>query len=181
MSFNDMSPDQLKWLVRDTREVARRVAYKWPGVATADDIEQLILEFLMESRNSSVLSRVINGSDEVKAITLSKVANQLASKERDNYDHFTGNYFYSVDEVKGLLRNGILTSDSEQMASAEAGIDLLEAFIAMTKRGSPYIDVILDHYTNGENISWHKISRALNALTKDMNRSYKDRHQEEAA
>ena len=174
MRFDDLTEEQLKILLSTLKSVSRHTAHRWPKSITFDDIEQLVLEFLMDHSKRNVLKEAVSEDKDRRWMVLRKLANQVASQERRDYEQFSGNFYYSVDEVKSLLEDGILTGDSDD--HVEEGVDLLEAMITLQKRESPYVDVILDRFGNFDKSVHHvKVNRALTALTDMMNDSHKAR------
>lgn len=89
------------WM-KDIRKIARKVEYDWPGVVEADDIvQEVCLHILERPGTQRDLSEMDHNS---RYRTIHKIAQRIASQERDAYDVFSGNFRYSVDEVERLVR-----------------------------------------------------------------------------
>src|SRR5690606_24737344 len=73
----------------------------------ADDLANEIALQLMGGKRPYVLTlREFDKSARTK--TLQRIGTRLASQERDDYDYFHGNFRYSLEEVRQLLRGGAL-------------------------------------------------------------------------
>ena len=176
MRFNELSKEKQDEILATTKSVCRHTAQRWPKSVTADDIEQMVLEALMGNEYAAAVRAAAEGDKDRRWMVLRKLANQIAAQERRDYEQFSGNFYYSVDEVRELLEDGILTDTNDPDRNVEEGIDLLEALTNLQARESPYVDVILERYTAEEpDVPGYKVSRALTALTDLMNDSHKAR------
>ena len=163
---------------KQVKKVARNVSYGWPGVVEADDLEQLIWVHILESPGTQ---RDLDEMDEhTRYRTLSKIGHRLASQERASYDHFSGNFRYSVDEVKSVLSRGVLIEDIGGFD--EAVFDLMEALEVLVTRSPQYVDAITSRYADQiiptEKSEKDALSNGLTRLTDEMNKSNKRRHVE---
>ncbi|QHB41234.1 hypothetical protein SEA_CHUPACABRA_51 [Mycobacterium phage Chupacabra] len=93
------------------KRAARSVAYQWPGVVEADDVEQSICVRLLESEGSVEKIRAMDQMATYRAIV--GIGHQIASQERTDYAYYKGAYRYSVNEVKSLLSGGALKEHDE--------------------------------------------------------------------
>lgn len=181
----------------DVAKAAKSVAFQWPGIVEADDMEQSIWEHILESPSTmAALQRMENTP---RYQTISKIGHRIASKERDDYDHFTGNFRYSVGEVKKLLGDGGLASKSswktdEYTTDGGEFEDVVLLTVSMAedlKRGmeklqesSPqYHDILVRKYRDGEYVTGTgaehtRLTRAQTALTTAMNHGHKQQHAE---
>jgi hypothetical protein len=132
-----------------------------------------------------------------------QIGHQIASKERADYDVFSGNFRYSVDEVRGLLEGRVLHQSNPALGSnwsiAEDFIkggefedavltklssetDLLRGMQRLVKLNYPYAEIIGRRYLTDESLAEAvdrmRLMRALTALTTQMNRSFKQQHAE---
>lgn len=153
------------------RRAAKSVAYQWPGVIDKEDVEQSIWLKLLESEGSA--EKILAMDDKAQYRAVVGIGHQIASRERTDYDHFSGNFRYSVDEAKQLLKNEVLTEPSDHF---DAGVvDLMEALGTLSVKTPQYADAILKRYADGEvpNTSTESsaLSRALTGLTNEMNRA----------
>src|SRR5262245_39788515 len=86
---------------KDIQKVARRASNDWPGVIEEEDLVQEIYLHILEAPGTE---RDLAGmGDNARYQTLNKIAQRITSRERDNVDRFSGNFRYSVDEVRALL------------------------------------------------------------------------------
>ncbi|AFU20677.1 hypothetical protein GOOSE_52 [Mycobacterium phage Goose] len=93
------------------KRAARNVAYQWPGVIEADDVEQSICLHLLERPSSIRKVEQMDQMAQYRAII--GVGHQIASQERTDYAYYKGAYRYSVNEVKELLKAGALKEHDE--------------------------------------------------------------------
>lgn len=186
-------------VARDIRKAARSVAYHWPGVIEACDVEQSIWLRLLESPGTYDFVSGLDAGPRYR--TIAKLGHQIASKERTDYDHFTGDFRYSVGEVKALLDSGTLldlepligsTYSAEEftakggspedavLSKVSSETDLRRSLDRLHTTTPQYVDIVYRRYLHGESLEdsndRKRLSRALTALTDGMNRSFKQRH-----
>jgi hypothetical protein len=163
--------DVLK-LERHVKKAARFVERQWPGIIDADDAEQEIYARLLETPGS--VEKILDMDHDGQYRAIAWIANQIASKERNDYAHYKGAYRYSVKEVKDLLRAGGLSRDNTPGVKAEI-IDLHEAFRALQDRNDSYAQAITKRYllcqTPQTKEGQNNLLRGVEALTNEMNRS----------
>lgn len=80
---------------------ARLAAAKWNGLAEADDVEQDLWVWILES--PSIQKYLRDGEPAQTSKALSTKANSICSQERLSADHFSGNWNYNPAEVRDLL------------------------------------------------------------------------------
>lgn len=85
----------------EIQKAARKAANDWPGVVEEEDLAQEVYLHILESPGTQ--SDLAEMDDTSRYRTLHKIAQRIASQERTDYEHFTGSFMYSVDEVRGLL------------------------------------------------------------------------------
>lgn len=170
---------------------ARTVAAKWPGVLDEDDLVQDIWLRLLETPGYQDTLERMEPSDQRRAIQ--GLGHQIASRERSDYFHFTGNIRYGSDEVKRLLANdGLQVVDSiaalgsvwdskeDQVSGSrepthlvETRVDLHEGMKALQASHLRYALAITDRYFFGieptSGAEWSRLSRAIKTLTEHMN------------
>lgn len=144
---------------------------QWPGVIDADDAEQGTYARLLATPGS--VSKILEMGPDAQYRAIVGIANQIASKERDEYAHFRGNFRYSVKEVKSLLLSGGLTSNDTKVR-AEV-FDLHAGFKALQDRNESYANAIAKRHFFDEPMANKSeedaLRRGLEALTNEMNRS----------
>jgi hypothetical protein len=152
-------------------KAAKTVAYQWPTVVDEDDIQQDITLHLMERPGSlDKLLDEFSPKDRLNAIIA--IGHQIASKERLDYEVFSGNFRYSVNEVKRMLEKGGLRGNSTKSSAFQ---DLHQSLDGISQEyreclWSKYVQNITP--TSGYDKT--QVSRALEALTTEMNRSFKN-------
>lgn len=173
---NLTSNDKVLELVPTIKKAAKSIAYNWPGVLDEDDAFQSISLKLLESPGSVTKILGMDRAAQYRAIV--GIGHQLASKERANYDIFKGSYRYSVKEVKDVLSAGVLVEDFDHFH--EVVFDLMEGLEVLTDRTPQYVDAILSRYADFEipkqGADAGRLSRALEVLTNEMNKSNKRRY-----
>ncbi|AOZ62864.1 hypothetical protein SEA_PARTRIDGE_42 [Rhodococcus phage Partridge] len=104
---------------------------------------------------------------------LARLAHREAGRERADYDVFTGQFYYSVEEVKAILGR-ILTQPGEVTAES---MDVMDGLEALSSKNSGHLDVILRRYVDGEVLESSaermRLSRALESLTDLVNTVHK--------
>lgn len=191
-------------MIEDLQELiakaARSVAFQWPGIVAEDDLVQDISLHLLERPNS--VEKLYEMDEGVRLKWLKTIGHQIASKERTDYEYFSGNFRYSVSEVKSLLSSGMLQElgdvlksswSAEEFIARSSGFedalltktsmetDLRRGLHGLASDNGTYYAVIHARYLRGEELGdsdRKSLSRALGKLTDLMNRSFKKQHAE---
>ncbi len=178
------------------KKAAKTVAFEWPGVVDEADVEQSLNLHLLERPNS--IDKLLNEFDEKQRLNaIIQIGHQIAKQERIDYEHFSGNFRYSVDEVRQFLEDRALMNDDPALGSnwsvsdsfidggefedvvltkCSSEIDLERGMTRLRKQNAKYADIITMRYLNEiptAELNRPTLSRALSALTNEMNRSYK--------
>jgi hypothetical protein len=178
------------------KKAAKTVAFEWPGVMDEEDVEQALNLHLLERPNS--IDKLLNEFDEKQRLNaIIKIGHQIAKQERTDYEHFSGNFRYCVDEVRQFLEDRALKNDDPELGSnwsvsdnfvdggefedavlskSSSEIDLERGMARLRKQNAKYADIITLRYLNEiptAELDRKQLSRALSALTNEMNRSYK--------
>jgi hypothetical protein len=183
----------------EVTKAAKTVAFQWPGIVEADDLEQDITLHLLD-RPGSVEKLLRDFDDRQRLNAIIKIGHQIAAQERTDYDLFSGNFRYSVNEVKQILEDRVLHNESPELGSnwsvtnytSSGGefadtvntklateTDLRRGMAHLRKVNSKYAEAIDSRYLRDEVIPRDDraqktlLGRALTALTTQMNRSYK--------
>lgn len=153
-------------LTSKVRRAARSVEYNWPGTVCADDVEQELYVRLLELSDEA-LQEVTEQSYDGAVAAFRRMGNQIASQYAADYEEFTGNYRYSGDEVKELLARGHLVISDGMSVTERADLTT-----GMQEIPEQYADVLWQRFVEDENPDRRKVSRAVLALTREMNRSF---------
>jgi hypothetical protein len=183
----------------EVTKAAKAVAFQWPGIVEADDLEQDITLHLLD-RPGSVEKLLRDFDDRQRLNAIIKIGHQIAAQERTDYDLFSGNFRYSVNEVKQILEDRVLHNESPELGSnwsvadytstggefadtvntkLATETDLRRGMAHLRKVNSKYAEAIESRYLRDEVIPRDDraqktlLSRALTSLTTQMNRSYK--------
>ncbi|ASR77156.1 sigma-K factor [Mycobacterium phage MyraDee] len=152
------------------KRAAGSVAFQWPGIIEADDVEQSIYLRLLESDGS--VEKILAMDTRARYRAIVGIGHQVASQERTDYDHFKGSYNYSVAEVKDLLKQGILLVPPAHF-SAEL-LDMQDALTDLAERTPQYADAILSRYVQEvvpqAGADKKRLSDALTSLSDEMNK-----------
>ena len=159
-------------LASKVRSAARRTAGYWPGTIDADDVEQEIWVRVLELSGDS-LARLHGSPDAGVHSTLNMIGMQVASRYRDDYELFSGNYRYSGDEVRELLESGCLVFDDELTATER--VDMSTAMQRLEETSPQYATALVRRYIDDvyERADKDTLSYAVRALTREMNRNHK--------
>jgi hypothetical protein len=182
-------------------KAAKAVARNWPGVIEDDDLEHDMLVRLLETPNSVEKIYEMENKSRVQALTW--MGHQIAKGERTSFEHFSGNFRYSVNEVKKLLAGGMLRGMNPATGSSWAAedyvatdgsfedgllnrysteLDLVRAMVRLEDKNHEAARAIVLRYLVGRVPKGSKdemtLSRGLEYLTEEMNRSFKKQHAE---
>lgn len=175
--MNTRRDELLAALVPKARAAAR-AAVDWSGVIEADDLEQEIYLKLLELSDralSDVADHVIYGDRSAFKFLRDTLAPQIAAEYRDDYELFTGNYYYSGEEVRRLLTDGVLVFGDAATATERADITKAMAAIPAQYREAlvrRYVEMIDDRADKDT------LVRARRALTREMNKSNREARRE---
>src|SRR5690606_22340190 len=86
--------------------IARAVEFKWPKTTTEEDMTQEMYVRLAET--PAYVDKLKELDRRSRLGWLKRIAEQIASIERTDYDYFSGNYCYSTKEVRSALEKGVL-------------------------------------------------------------------------
>jgi hypothetical protein len=190
-------------LYNEIAKAAKTVAFQWPGIVEEDDLTQDISTHLLERPGS--LEKLSTFDAKGKLNALIQIGHQIASKERLDYEVFSGNFRYSVDETKRLLEERALHNEDPELGSnwsiaddytksgefedavntkLSSETDLRRGMQTLERKNSSYAEVIRRRYLQDqlipkeEEASRTRLKRALVALTTEMNRSFKQQQRE---
>jgi hypothetical protein len=156
----------------------------WVDSVEADDVEQDVWLIVLESPETA---RGLLEAAPGDAVNLARLlATREASKARDAYDYFSGNFNYTVDEIRALLDKDVLIAPVEGFDSAVIDlIDALQSMVTVPRKGDKptYLDAILECYADGivpdrQSAERRRLDRAVEDLTHRMNRIGRRRAQE---
>ncbi|AIG78427.1 Hypothetical protein AJAP_27920 [Amycolatopsis japonica] len=154
----------LEEILPDIRRAAKRVGREWSAVTTAEDVEQEIVLHLLTKDTAEKLA---DFDDAARGVTLYRIGTQIAAQERIDYDHFTGNYRYSTNDVRKILDLDALLKIRERTSAEEADLD--EGMAMLRKRHARYAEVVVLRYRFKENVDRRVLHRAVDALAECMN------------
>ena len=168
-----MSNDLYELLSEQVKEAASRASYKWHGLLDADDIEQ---ELWVQILESPATARKLQGADtELLTDLLARMADRICIKERHSYERFSGQFRYSVSEVKTIATD-ILTKPGPV---TEEVIDFMDALERLIVSNPDQAEVFLVRYADGKypdkSSERMMLSRARVNMTDYMNRNRRER------
>ncbi|QXN73891.1 hypothetical protein SEA_EAGLEPRIDE_53 [Mycobacterium phage Eaglepride] len=187
----------LNELLPVVKRAARNVAYQWPGVIEADDVEQSICVRLLESEGS--VDKILAMDQLARYRAIVGIGHQIASQERTDYAHYKGAYRYSVNEVKKLLKSGALKEQGDGLNAVDYSeesvstgktepttlipvqvTDLRAALKLLAERNEVYVLALIKRYRLDEFPSnkseEHALRRGTEALVNEMNRVRRTEH-----
>jgi DNA-directed RNA polymerase specialized sigma24 family protein len=164
-------------------KVAREIAGKWQ-IVEADDVKQ---EILLHAYSEKHLIAQYQGNTEILRKVFWNAGRRYAAKERAYLDLMDDQYFYTPDEVRGVMRSFIYTDAevSEQIGKKD---DLtrcvitdnilsarLDAEKGIKRLNRDYQEVIMRLFVYGltpdSETDRKRGYRAIDALTAEMNRN----------
>lgn len=165
------------------QRAAEKVARDWPGVVDADEVEQEIWVKLLES--ATYVQQIIDMDPGRRTESLRLIGHQIASGYRNEYEVFTGNVFYGVEDVRSLLKSGILTDSQEDLTNGSetltAALDVRDGMSILAERNPRHTEAIWSEYVTGDydkttSTARDMLSRALVHLTTRMNQANRTRY-----
>lgn len=163
--------DYIEIVLPDMKAAAGRVAKKWPQVTNQEDLFQDLVVHFLESPGS--LEKLAQLAPNKRLARLVAIGHERASAARDDLEQFSGQFTYSVDEVRKLAQRGAILKSVE--AFHAASVDLQESMATLKNNNKDYWGAIVDRYVNdtvpAQGAPAMVLSRALESLTKLMNRA----------
>lgn len=158
------------------KKASRIVASHWHGLLDAADVEQSIW---LEISESSATAEKLRGADKQLLVDLLiRMGERICIKERNDYEVFTGNVYYSVTEVKAMAMDALggASEDQEEMFDFTSSLEQLEQYYPH------YAAMIIKRYGRGTYMETQQekdyLNRGLDKLTEFMNRSHRKAHTE---
>ena len=171
-----MDTTTYKLLEPDVLAAAKTVAWKWPGVIQEDDLRQEIWLRILEA-GTSTTDKLLEMDQPLRLSSLSQIGHQIAAKERDDYDLFSGNFFYSTHHVRALLEEDALVHLENQAGTLmhSERFDLQVGMEKLRHRSAVHTHLIEQVYVRGyvpkDGGERKELTRAVDSLTREMNRS----------
>lgn len=185
-------------LSEELHALSKQVSRNWPGVLDSEDIEQDVWIWILETWNGPQL---LHGADEeTRGKLIYWMANKTAKRHRNEHDLFSGNYYYSTDDVRAILNRDPSPEDDamfehwEQMAGEPVALpstspgaetlteqmDLDEGLELLEKKKPQIAAIIWATFYHNSPIHKHRIelTRAIDALTYAMNNVHRKRDRE---
>lgn len=156
---------------------ARRASANWYGLLEPEEIESELWIEILES--DATKGKLGVSEPDLLIDLLVRMAERICIKERDNYEHYSGNYRYSVNEIKEVAEQYFVRSGEDII---EEHIDFHVSFEKLTGANPAYAEAIVKRYALGEvpkgGAAEVRLSRGLTKLTNLMNRNFKKREYE---
>lgn len=164
--------EYIEIVLPDLEKVAGQVARKWPQVTSQEDLYQDLVVHFLERPGS--LEKLTEFASPDRQKIVNRVAHQIASGQRDDLEIFSGQFTYSVPEVRKLAEKGAALNRVANFDAAS--IDFQESLALLKKQNRDYWSVFVDRYVNDvqpeRNSAGAKVlERAVESLTILMNRA----------
>ena len=160
--------DKIEGLMPDVRKAARSTAFDWPGTVEEGD---LVSDLYIRLHGSpATVDKLLEMEPGQRVYRLKRMAKQIASQARTDLDHFSGNFNYSVNEVKKYLSAGGLDKKLDQFNTQIH--DLREAFKVLQSTNENYANAIYQRYVLEVPPNPSTLNRALTKISDLMNRSF---------
>src|SRR5690606_40410368 len=92
-------------------------------MVTAEEVAQSIWQDLLEKPGDLEEAHEIRGPALREFIE--KRGARFVAKEKEDYDYFTGNFFYSTQDVRNLLKRGALVRSEEHTSELQSRENLV--------------------------------------------------------
>lgn len=156
---------------------ARRASGNWYGLLEPEEIESELWIEILDS--AATKGKLENSDPDLLIDLLVRMAERICIKERDNYEHYSGNYRYSVNEIKEVAEQYFVRSGEDIV---EEHLDFQVAFEKLTEGNPDYAEAVFQRYALGEvpkgGAAEVRLSRGLTKLANLMNRNFKQREYE---
>lgn len=164
--------DTLTEMLPTIQRAARSVARKWAQLTTANDLTQEIYLRLAETDGS--VTKLADMRPAERNASLVRIGHQVADHMRMDYEYFTGQFTYSVGEVRSLLVGGVLTDQLDGFDAMVA--DVRRALLDLQMSNSDYSSAVVNRYVFDDKPTPRSaqakvLERAVDALTLRMNRN----------
>lgn len=192
-----MTKDEIvRELMPDVQTAARTVAREWADVIDVDDAEQEIWFRLLELTPAK-LEEVHALDKPIRIKLLTEIGHQVGMKYRDDFELFSGNYYYGTREVREMLDNDAIAGVEEgsigplwelpesvisqinktDTETVTERIDLLLGMKSLARRNGWYEQVIVANYLTDDPVHAHsqELTRAVDTLTREMNNVHRRR------
>lgn len=166
-----MSYEKLMGFMPEIRKAANTVAFKWPNVVESEDVAQDIFLLFMTRPNS--VDKLEAMEPPKRYASLVRIGHQIAAGERNDNDVFSGNFSYSVEEVKSALNKGALSPQTGKFDPV--AFDIRESLEALKVRNENYSNAIYQRYVLEVPAERNALNRGLEKLTSLMNRTRMDK------
>lgn len=157
---------------------ARRASGNWHGLLEPEEIESELWIEILDS--DATKGKLENSDPDLLIDLLVRMAERICIKERDNYEHYSGNYRYSVNEIKEIAKQYFVRSGEEIV---EEFIDFEAGFARLEEDNPTYAEAIVRRYALGEMTTGKSAyskahQHGVTKLTNLMNRNFKQREYE---
>lgn len=193
-----LTSEEYELLLPDVQTAARTTARSWDGVIEFDDAEQEIWERLLGAGRSTI-DKVLEMDKPLRVSSLTRIGQQVGSQYRDDFEVFSGNWVYSTKKVRDMLGLGALKPakgnpksdvpswdlprslieklDETETETRSERRDLFLGMKALAGSNEVYASAIKNSYwTDGNpkltSSERKRLQRAVDALTREMNRSH---------
>lgn len=189
-----LTADEYDLLLPDVRTAARTTARSWDGVIEFDDAEQEIWVRLLEARTTT--NTVLEMDRPARVSALTRIGQQIGSQYRDDFEVFSGNWVYGTQDVRKMLDHDALGGERGDFGTdvpmwelpesiidqlnrtdtetATERIDLFRGLKRLYASNSWYAEIVVSNYVDCDPVHPNRIdlTRAVDALTKEMNRTH---------
>lgn len=128
-------------LNREIERAARHMEIEWPDVV--DSWEDLAGDIQVKLVQENQAVNLLALESKPRKITLTKIAQRIASSYRDDYEYFSGNFLYSTQEVRRILEKGVLSGLHEEMEDKEGNV--LSDYVGEEKLQPHQVRTQLEH------------------------------------
>lgn len=148
-------------------KIAKSTSYKWDDLDW-EDIRQDMWVWMLENPNE--YNKLMDDDWDTRDKKLRRIGTQVAVAEIHGYEQYSGQYIYGTDEVRGMLRQGVVLKTDAGTATER--IDLSLAMIELKESNISYFNIIVDKYVHEKELNNAQrmvLSRANDKLTLLMN------------
>lgn len=152
---------------RDIERAARHLTMEWPEVVDSWEDMAMDIRTRLVAGNQAIKVSALESKPRRK--TLHKIGQQIASALRDDYEHFSGNFLYSTDDIRRILAGGILLQDEKTIRNVQYR-DVLTTYYQLN---SDQQTILRRKFIDGDQLDNKQrmlLTRAVDKLTLTLNR-----------
>jgi hypothetical protein len=173
---------------------SRHMKVEWPGLV--DDWQDIASEIVLNLVSDKYATRVLEMEPKARRVVLVKIGNHVASRMRDEFDYFNGNFKYSTKEVRKFLEAGAIehaldesgvgiagdwaavdAGDGRKVFGERVAVEPFDIRVTFPQLEKHHREILVRRFVYAESLSEAVdrvlLQRAIESLTHLMNRAWR--------